>query len=84
MADKMENFNRSFPGRMTLENFFHRHRFYVKRFATVDLLHIQIVAEQPEGRWKIHQTLFPLSQTSVDYIVLHPDQNVARFQLVMP
>ena len=49
-----------------------------------DLLDIQIVVEQPEGRWKVRQTLFPLSQTSADYIALHPDQKIARFQLVMP
>ena len=49
-----------------------------------DLLHIEIVVEQPEGRWKRHQTLFPLSQTSADYIALQPDQSIARFQLLMP
>ena len=35
MADKIENFNRSFPCGLTLENFFYRNGFDVKRFATV-------------------------------------------------
>ena len=35
MADKIENFNRSFPYGLTLENFFYRNGFDVKRFATV-------------------------------------------------
>jgi len=35
MADKLENFNRSFPCGLALENFFYTNGFDVKRFATV-------------------------------------------------
>ena len=35
MTDEIENFNLTFPYSLTLENFFHRHRFDVKRFATM-------------------------------------------------
>ena len=35
MTDKIENFNLSFPCSLTLENFFHRNGFDVKRFATM-------------------------------------------------
>ena len=33
--DEIENFNLTFPYSLTLENFFHRHRFDVKRLATM-------------------------------------------------
>ena len=35
MADKLEHFNRSFPRGLSLENFFDRNGFYMKRFAAV-------------------------------------------------
>src|SRR5438552_3771703 len=35
MTDKIENFNLPFPCSLTLENFFHRNGFDVKRFATM-------------------------------------------------
>ena len=33
--DQQENFNLSFPCSLTLQDFFHRHGFDVKRFATM-------------------------------------------------
>jgi hypothetical protein len=49
-----------------------------------DRVSIEIVIEQPEGDWKVHPTVFRISQRWSEYIALHPDQSVARFQILMP
>jgi hypothetical protein len=49
-----------------------------------DLIHVQIVVEQQPEPHRIVQTLFPISEKSAGYIALHPDQSVARFQLLEP
>jgi len=48
-----------------------------------DCVSIEIVVEQRVSRWRVRQTVFPLPQKLADCIALHPDQKIARFQLVM-
>ena len=49
-----------------------------------DRIHIEIVITEQVHFWMKRQIVFELAQKAADCIVLHPDQNVARFQLVMP
>lgn len=49
-----------------------------------DRLRIVIVITEQVHLWMKRQIVFELAQKAADCIVLHPDQNVARFQLVMP
>ncbi len=50
MTDEIENFNLTFPYSLTLENFFHRHRFDVKRLATM---------HRSDGIFKLRNLLGP-------------------------
>ena len=49
-----------------------------------DRLHIEIVITEQVHLWMKRQIVFELAQKAADHIVLHLDQNIARFQLVMP
>jgi hypothetical protein len=49
-----------------------------------DRVHLEFVIEEQVHEWKKRLIVFQLAQKAADCIVLHPDQSIAHFQLVMP
>jgi hypothetical protein len=47
-----------------------------------DRIAVRIDVEVPIERWRKRQTGFLLSQTEVDQIEIHPEQDISRFRLM--
>ena len=47
-----------------------------------DRIAVQIHVEVPIERWRKRQTGFLLSQSEVDQIEIHPEQDISKFRLI--